>query len=90
MRADTLIEELFRANGLMPQWQQHRLIENWSQLVDPEIAERTTALRIENQTLFVRVHSPVLRTQLSMMCQHLVETLNHSVGNTIITQIRLL
>jgi hypothetical protein len=43
---------------------------------------------IYNQTLFVRLSSPALRSDLSMRRQDLISQLNTYVGSQVITDIR--
>ena len=57
-------------------------------VVGPSIAALTGEKYIKNQTLFVKILSPALRQDLSMMRSKLVERLNAEVQAQIITEIR--
>jgi predicted nucleic acid-binding Zn ribbon protein len=52
------------------------------------ITRYTLNTYIYNQTLFVRLSNPALRSDLSMMRQELVKKLNAVVGEQVITDIR--
>ena len=53
------------------------------------IARYTTNKYIRNQTLFVQISSPALRTELGMMRKALLAKLNQKAGGTqIVTDIR--
>ena len=67
---------------------QKRLVEAWPQVVGPIIARYTLNTYIYNQTLFVRLSNPALRSDLSMMRSELVRRLNDAVGEQVITDVR--
>ena len=83
-----LILRNLREQGLEMPLLQKRLVEAWPQIAGP-VAERSTLnTYIYNQTLFVRLSSPALRSDLSMRRQELVAQLNQYVGSLVITDIR--
>jgi predicted nucleic acid-binding Zn ribbon protein len=63
-------------------------VEAWPQVVGPVIARYTLNTYIYNQTLFVRLSNPALRSDLSMMRTELVKKLNDVAGQQIIVDIR--
>ena len=67
---------------------QKRLVEAWPQIAGPVAERYTLNTYIYNQTLFVRLSSPALRSDLSMRRQELVAQLNQYVGSQVITDIR--
>jgi predicted nucleic acid-binding Zn ribbon protein len=64
------------------------VVEAWPQVVGPVIARYTLNTYIYNQTLFVRLSNPALRSDLSMMRTELVKKLNDVAGQQIIVDIR--
>lgn len=78
-----------RRNGLETPLLQRRLIDSWEKVVGPGIAAYTKEKFIKNQTLFVKISNPALRSDLGMMRQRLVKLLNDSVGSMIIADIRI-
>ena len=84
---DVLLRNL-REQGLETPLLQKRLVEAWPQVVGPVIARYTLNTYIYNQTLFVRLSNPALRSDLSMMRGELVKKLNDVVGEQVITDIR--
>ena len=44
---------------------------------------------IKNQTLFVKIQSPALRQDLTMMRSQLVKRINEAVGNMVIADVRI-
>ena len=67
---------------------QKRLVDVWPQVAGPIIASYTLNTYIYNQTLYVRLSTPSLRADLSMMKQQLVDKLNAAVGQQVITDIK--
>ncbi len=84
---DVLLRTL-REQGLETPLNQKRLVESWPEVVGPVIASYTLNTYIYNQTLFVRLSNPALRSDLSMMRGELVKKLNAAVGEQVITDIR--
>ncbi len=83
-----LILRNLREQGLEMPLLQKRLIEAWPQIAGPVAERYTLNTYIYNQTLFVRLSSPALRSDLSMRRQELVAQLNQYVGSQVITDIR--
>ena len=84
---DILLRNL-REQGLETPLKQKRLVEAWPEIAGPVIPRYTLNTYIYNQTLFVRLSNPALRSDLSMMRQELVKKLNAVVGEQVITDIR--
>ena len=68
-----LILQAMREQGLETPLNQKRLVEAWPEVAGPVIARYTLNTYIYNQTLFVRLSNPALRSDLSMMRQELVK-----------------
>jgi len=52
------------------------------------VASYTDGIFIKNQTLFVHLTSPALRSEMMMMRSELVKKLNAHVGSQVIADIR--
>lgn len=83
-----LILRSLREQGLEMPLQQKRLVEAWPIVTGPVVARYTLNTYIYNQTLYVRLSNPALRSDLSMRRKELTEQLNKYVGNQVITDIR--
>ena len=84
-----LILRNLREQGLEMPLLQKRLVEAWPQIAGPLVQRYTLNTYIYNQTLFVRLSSPALRSELSMRRQELINQLNQYVGSQVISDIRL-
>ncbi len=83
-----LVMSNLRENGLETPLLQKRLVDAWPEVAGPSVARFTREVSIYNQVLYVKLSSPVLRTELSMRRQSFIDKLNHVVGARIITDIR--
>ncbi len=63
------------------------VITQWESLMGKIVANRTDKIYIKNRTLFVHVHSSVLKTELIMMRQDILKRVNENAGESIIDQI---
>jgi predicted nucleic acid-binding Zn ribbon protein len=83
-----LILHNLREQGLEMPLQQKRLVEAWPKIAGPVVARYTLNTYIYNQTLYVRLSNPALRSDLSMQRQDFTRRLNEYVGEQIITDVR--
>ncbi|MCH3994054.1 MAG: DUF721 domain-containing protein [Prevotella sp.] len=84
---EDVIRQALRKDGLETPLQQRRLINEWGKTTGPVIEKYTAHLFIRNQVLFVKLLSPALSADLSMMKSALVEKLNAKIGSRVITDI---
>ena len=83
-----IILRTLRVQGLETPLLQKRLVEAWPVVAGPAIARYTAEAVIRNQTLYVHLMSPALRTELGMRRHELVQRLNAHVGAQVIADIR--
>lgn len=86
---DNVINQFLRKEGLETPLLQKRLIDAWEKVVGTVVERYTGEKFIKNQTLFVKINSPALRSDLSMMRSELVRKLNAEVGSMLITDVRI-
>ncbi|HNU22605.1 MAG TPA: DUF721 domain-containing protein [Bacteroidales bacterium] len=82
-----VIEELLETYNLKSGFTQVRIQRIWSQIVGRHIAKRTSEIRLKNDTLFVRLNSAALRTELSFAKTKIIRNLNRQLGEDIIKEI---
>ena len=83
-----LILKNLRAQGLETPLLQKRLIDSWAEVAGQIVTNYTEGLFIKNQTLFVHLTNPALRSDLQMMRSELIRKLNAKVGSQVIADIR--
>lgn len=86
---DNVINQFLRKEGLETPLLQKRLIDAWEKVVGTVVERYTGEKFIKNQTLFVKINNPALRSDLSMMRSELVRKLNAEVGSMLITDVRI-
>ena len=84
-----LLNMYLRHEGLETPLLQRRAIDAWAQVVGTGVARYTGEKYIKNQTLFVKILSPALRQDLSMMRTQLVKRINEAVGSQVIADVRI-
>ena len=84
-----VLHEFLRHEGLETPLQQRRLIDAWDRVTGPTVVRYTGEKFIRNQTLHVKITSPALRQNLSMMRSQLVSRLNGEVGVMVIADIHI-
>ena len=82
-----LIRQYLRQQGLEAPLNEHRLLQGWAHVMGPIVARYTRDLVVRNQTLYVRLSSPVIRQELMMQRRELVTRLNAYVGAQVICDI---
>lgn len=85
---DDVLNQFLRQGGLEAPLLQKRLLDAWDSVAGKVVARYTQEKFIRNQTLFVKLQSPALRADLSMMQSELVKKLNATVGSMVITGVR--
>lgn len=83
-----VLNAFIRQNGLEGPLLQKRTLDAWDVVVGKEIAARTQTKVIKNQTLYVKIISPALRQDLSMMRTKLLADLKEVVGSEVVTDIK--
>ena len=84
----TLLPDFLRRQGLESPLRQRRLLTSWDEVVGEPIARYTSERFIKNQALYVKVHNPALRADLSMGRSLLVNRLNERAGAQVIVDIK--
>ena len=89
LNLDEVVRMCLRENGLETPLLQTRLVDAWEQVAGDVVARYTEEKFIRNQTLFVKISSPALRSDLLMTREMLVDRLNKEVGTRVISDIRI-
>lgn len=87
--ATDIVRMFLHESGLEIPLLQYRLVQSWPEVVGTEIAQRSEALEVRGEVLWVRVSSPALLADLQMRRSQLAAALNAKVGAMIIRDIRL-
>jgi len=79
-KIDSLLHEYMRANNLQQGYAEYKITKSWNELLGKSVAMATKSVYIRDRKLFVKLHSSVLRNELSMMKDELLKRLNEVAG----------
>ena len=82
-----VLRRFMREAGLETPLNEYRILASWGKVAGEQVQKFTTETFIRNQTLYVRLSSPALKSNLMMRRKELAEALNHEVGAYVITDI---
>jgi len=83
-----IVLQCLRHDGLETPLLQRRLKDSWDAVAGQAVARYTGDKFIKNQVLFVKILSPALRADLSMMREDFLRRLNAAAGSRVITEVR--
>ncbi len=84
-----LLEDLLRAKGMEDKMARYKVWLAWDRAVGPQIAAQARPVRIRENTLEVRVASPVWMQQLQLLKPRILAKLNDALGERAFTDIYL-
>ena len=88
-RLADLLSQFLKKSGMESRIKQSAVLEQWANLVGPEIGAATRALSISDDgTLFVAVRSNAWMSELSMMERELLASVNRVTGDKPILHLR--
>ena len=82
-----VLQQVLKEQNLSGKLNEQRLIDSWKPLLGPGVAQYTTRIYIKNKVLNVQIASAVLRAELMMSREKLIQALNEQVGETVINDI---
>lgn len=82
-----ILDKVLKSQHLDKGIYQTRIIKLYPAIVGKGINSQTTNLYIKGTTLFIHLRSSVIRNELFMMKECLINKLNEAVGHKIITNI---
>lgn len=83
----SLLDQFIKANHLEKGLAEYRVKKAWNELLGVSVSRATQSLFIKDRILFVKLHSSVLRNELSMMKSDIILRLNESAGSELIEDI---
>lgn len=82
-----VLRRFMRESGLESPLNQYRVMNVWAKVVGDFVARQTSELFIRNQTLYVRLSSPALKSDLMMKRKQLAQQLNEEVGAFVVVDV---
>ncbi|MDR2361572.1 MAG: DUF721 domain-containing protein [Prevotellaceae bacterium] len=84
-----ILQQVIRDENMEPKLQQARILTYWDELTGEAVARATRTKYIRNRKLFVYLNSSIVRQQLFMARDDLVEKLNLQEGTPVIDELVL-
>ena len=88
-KIDSLLRQFVKSNRLEKGLAEYRLMKSWRDLLGISISKKTKSLYIRDRKLFVSLNSSVVRNELSLMKETLIQRLNEAAGMKVIDDIVL-
>lgn len=83
----SLLDDFVRANNLQQGLAEYRVTKAWSTLLGKSVAMATKSLYVKDRKLFVKIHSSVMRNELTMIKSDIIRRLNESAGTNVIDDV---
>ena len=84
------IQQLLNTYHIKAKFDEASLISSWERLVGKPIAKRTKKVYIRNKVLFVELHSPSMKHDLSLHKSKILDILKNEFGNDAVQEIVLM
>jgi len=82
-----VISECLRELNIDRKLKEVSLVSQWEELMGKTVAIRTDRIYVKNRILFIHVTSAVLKNELLMMRNQIIERLNENAGEKLIESI---
>ncbi len=82
-----VLRELLQSGHLRTGIEEARAVEEWNKVADEMTKRFTEKVFMKNRKLYVKISSPMLKSNLSMQRKILTEKINESVGAPVIDDI---
>ncbi len=84
-----IIAKLFDNPKFAKEYKKAKILNSWEKILGKQVANSTKDLYIKNRILYVHFSSSIVRNEISMMKQAIIEKLNNIVNEKIIIDIIL-
>ena len=86
-RLGDVLKEVLKEQHLDTKLYEIQLIKSWEKVLGSTVKRYTTDISVYNRKLYVKLSSSILRNDLALSREKLVQTLNEQVGYPVITDI---
>jgi predicted nucleic acid-binding Zn ribbon protein len=84
---ENVIREYLKEMNIDQKLKEVGVVSQWEKLMGKTVAVRTSQIYIRNHILYIHVTSSVLKNELLMMRQAIIEKINEQAGEKIVEQI---
>jgi predicted nucleic acid-binding Zn ribbon protein len=84
---ENVIREYLKEMNIDQKLKEVGIVAQWEKLMGKTVAVRTSQIYIRNHILYIHVTSSVLKNELLMMRQAIIEKINEEAGEKVVEQI---
>lgn len=81
------ISKMLDVYRLRQKFDETSIVAIWPEIMGKAVANRTTQIYISQKKLFIRLESSVIKNELVMVRQGIIQKLNEHAGSEVITEI---
>ena len=81
------IEQMLQVYKIKRKYDETAIIASWPQLVGKSVANRTKELFIHDKKIFLRIESSVIKNELMLMRNQIIEKINTEAKGIIVEEI---
>jgi len=81
------IEQMLQVYKIKRRFEETAIIAEWPELVGKSVANRTKELYIHNKKLFLRIESSVIKNELLLMRNQIIEKINEKAKEILVEEI---
>lgn len=85
-----VIDELIETYKLRGKINEVKLVHSWEKLMGEAVAKRTESIYLRNKTLFIRLSSAPLKTELLYASEKIKKLLNEELAGEYIDEVKIL
>lgn len=80
------MEQMLKVYRLKHKYDETYAVSSWEEVVGKAVANRTKEIFIREQKLYLRIESSVVKNELKMMRQQIIERLNEKAGAEVVLE----
>jgi len=82
-----VVDEFLKEYQLDKPLKNRQIERTWHEITGPMISKATQSVFVKDKKLFIKVRSSVIRSELSMIKEGLIERINRDLGEKLIEEI---
>jgi len=85
----TAIQRFLKSEGIDKKLREVKVVRQWEDIIGRSVARATESIAIRNGVLHVKLNSPIVRQELSMIKSEIVKRMNQMAGMQVVTSVQL-
>jgi len=87
---EQVIQRYIKSIGAEQKILEIRVKNSWEELMGTGISQQTKSIFLKGKVLFIKIQSPIVKAELSMLKQNILQRMEEAVGEGSITEIRFI